>query len=290
MAEPQAGIFHTGTTHHHVLEYRLGADADGDRLRAAVRSLHDELPFGIASADVPGLVAFGPEGLARLGLDVPLAPLAGLEGPSAAMPSTQRDLFVWVQGDAAGPVHDRALRIHRALDGLARLELEERAFVYHDSRDLSGFVDGSGNPKGDAARDAALVADGPHAAGSYVLSQRWVHDLAHWARIPEAEQERMIGRTKPDSIEFGEDRMPPDAHVARTDVASAKIFRRSVPIGGVAEHGLYFLAFGCDPARFDLLMRRMVGLADDGITDRLFEFTRPTSGSLWFAPSADALA
>ncbi len=290
MRDPQAGIFQPDTTHHHLLEYRLTRGTTGDALREALRGLHAPLPFQ-APEDGPWcVIAFGPEGLRTLGLKVPLSPFAALDGPRAAMPSTQRDVFVWVHGGSAGPVHDRARSLHAGLGGIATLELEERGFVYHDSRDLSGFVDGSGNPKGDEARAAALVADGPQAGGAYVLSQRWVHDLAAFEAVPVDEQERMIGRTKPDSVEFDGDRMPADAHVARTDVSEAKIFRRSMPIGGVAEHGLYFLAFGCDTERFDLLLRRMLGLSEDGITDRLFEFTQPRTGSLWFAPPAEELA
>lgn len=290
MPDPQPGIFHPDTTHHHLLEYRLSEGTTSAALRQALQGLHAPLPFDDPAGGPACVVAFGPAGLTALGLDVALSPFPDLAGPKASMPSTQRDVFVWVHGQSAGPVHDRARLLHEGLAEVASLELEERGFVYHDSRDLSGFVDGSGNPKGDKARAAALLADGPLAGGSYVLSQRWVHDLAAFEAHSIEEQERMIGRTKSDSIEFEGDRMPDDAHVARTDVSEAKIFRRSMPIGGVAEHGLYFLAFGCDTERFDLLLRRMLGLTEDGITDRLFEFTRPTTGSLWFAPPAEKLA
>ncbi len=104
----------------------------------------------------------------------------------------------------------------------------------------------------------------------------------------------MIGRTKADSIELEGDAMPATSHVSRTDVklngVAQKIYRRSVPFGGVAEHGLYFLAFSCDLARFDVQLRRMFGVSDDGLRDRLTEFSRPVTGSYWFAPAADELA
>ena len=83
--------------------------------------------------------------------------------------------------------------------------------------------------------------------------------------------------------------MPPESHVSRTDVSSAKIYRRSAPFGSVAENGLYFLAFACDIGRFDLLLRRMYGVADGAIRDRLTDYSRPVTGSYWFAPSDDDL-
>jgi putative iron-dependent peroxidase len=171
---------------------------------------------------------------------------------------------------------------------VSTLELDEKGFKYHDSRDLTGFIDGTANPKEEAARAAALVAgDGPGGGGAFVLTQRWVHDLDAFVELPVADQERVIGRTKPDSIELEGDAMPPDSQVSRTDVSSAKIYRRSAPFGSVAEKGLYFLAFACDIGRFDLLLRRMYGVADGGIRDRLTVYSRPVTGSYWFAPSEE---
>ncbi len=87
--------------------------------------------------------------------------------------------------------------------------------------------------------------------------------------------------------------MPADSHVSRTDVTqdgvALKIYRRSAPFGTVGEHGLYFLAFSCDPARFDVLLARMFGASDDGVHDRLTEFSRPVTSSYWFAPSEESL-
>jgi putative iron-dependent peroxidase len=120
-----------------------------------------------------------------------------------------------------------------------------------------------------------------------------VHDSDAFLALPEPEQERVIGRTKPDSIELEGDAMPPDSHVSRTDVSvdgvPQKIYRRSVPFGSVGEHGLYFLAFACDLRRFEIQLRRMFGVADDGEHDRLIEFSKPTTGSYWFAPSEQAM-
>ncbi|MDH5749785.1 MAG: Dyp-type peroxidase, partial [Rhodospirillales bacterium] len=168
-------------------------------------------------------------------------------------------------------------------------------FLYRDSRDLTGFIDGTANPKGGDIQIAALIPEGSNeAGGALMLSQRWVHDLEAFGKVPVAEQERIIGRTKPDSIELEGDAMPPDSHVSRTDVKvgeiAQKIYRRSFPIGTAAEHGLYFLAFACDIGRFQVQLERMFGVAGDGVHDRLIEFSKPVTGSYWFAPSMETLA
>ncbi len=126
-----------------------------------------------------------------------------------------------------------------------------------------------------------------------MLSQKGVHDLEAFGALPVAEQERAIGRIKADSIELVGAAMPTDSHVSRTDVkvdgVAQKIYRRSTPFGGVAEHGLYFLAFARELARFEVQLRRMFGVSEDGLHDRLMAFFRPITGSYWFAPSEDAL-
>ncbi|MBU0539533.1 MAG: Dyp-type peroxidase, partial [Gammaproteobacteria bacterium] len=110
----------------------------------------------------------------------------------------------------------------------------------------------------------------------------------------QAEQEAVIGRTKPDSIELEDDVMPENSHVSRSDVkingVSQKLYRRSVPYGGVLEHGLYFLAFSCDIRRFDNILQSMFGVSGDGIHDHLTDFSTPVSGNYWFAPSVAELS
>ncbi len=112
------------------------------------------------------------------------------------------------------------------------------------------------------------------------------------AKVPD--QERIIGRTKPDSIELEGDAMPPNSHVSRTDVkldgTALKTYRRSAPFGGAGEKGRYFIAFSCDPMRFDVMLRRMFGTWEDNEHDQLIHYSTPTSGSYWFAPSEEDLA
>ncbi len=273
MASPQTGIFVEASTQHQFLEYSV---EPGDSREELCRAVAEALPgvgdpAGGAQPDL--VIAFGPAlwnvlapGDAPGGFG-PFEPVRGAEG--YGIPSTQRDILIWIHGTRLDDSFDRALEVHRHLASVARLELDERGFTYHDSRDLTGFIDGTANPKGEAARAAALVPENePGAGGAFVLGQRWVHDLESFGALAVAEQERVIGRTKPDSVELEGEAMPADSHVSRTDVTedgvALKIYRRSAPFGLVGEHGLYFLAFSCDPARFDVLLASMFGATGDG--------------------------
>ena len=292
MGTPQSGIFVEGASFHHFLEYDVTASRQD--AAAAVRAVLDVA----AGSKVNVVIAFGPALWGSLcpgaGPDA-LRPFSPIDGKGRAAPANQRDLFVWVHGDHHDDVLDTALDVHRALAAVGTLALDERGFVYHDSRDMTGFVDGTANPKGDDRATAALVPEGrAGAGGAYVLTQKWVHDLDSFRALPVSEQECVIGRTKPDSVELTGAAMPPDSHVSRTDVkvdgVAYKMYRRSAPIGTVSEHGLYFLAFACDPIRFDVSLQRMFGVAGDGVHDRLTEFSKAVTGAYWFAPSREDLA
>jgi len=122
---------------------------------------------------------------------------------------------------------------------------------------------------------------------------RWLHDLSAFERLPVDAQERVIGRTKPDSVELPADRKPRDAHIARVETSvdgrELEILRRSVPFGTSSEYGLYFVAFSAERDRYDRMLARMFGATHDGMHDRLTDFSRPTSGAYYFAPSLTAL-
>ena len=283
----QPGIFRDASSHHIFLEFAC-ANAPS---RLGCRGLSTE-PIKNGSE----VVAFGP-GLAEslTALTAPgtlrgFAPIDGIEGFSA--PASQQDLLVWLQGEQRDELFARALHWRDALAPVAHIAREEHGFLFRDSRDLTGFVDGSANPKDDARLDAALL-EGEQAGGSFVFAQRWVHDLAGFWALPVADQERVIGRTKPDSVELTPAAMPRDSHVSRTDLVrdgkAIKIYRRSSPVGGIRDAGLYFLAFSADLNRFDWLLQSMFGLSGDGRHDRLLGYSRPVSGSFFYAPPTDAL-
>ena len=278
----QAGIFKQGAKHHIFLEFSC-PDAPA------------RLPGGgLLTDDGAQVIAFG-KGLAA-GLAACAAPpgardFTAVQGTGRLRaPATQHDIFIWLQGNERDELFAKALAWRDGLASVAEVAAENHGFLFRDSRDLTGFVDGSANPKGDARMAAALINAGEHAGGSFVLAQRWVHDLRAFGALPVAAQERVIGRTKPDSVEFAADVMPQDAHVARTDLPGTKIYRRSTPVGGVRDPGLFFLAFSADVDRYRLLLESMFGLAEDRRHDRLLNYTTPISGGFYYAPPMPALA
>ncbi len=292
MATPQSGIFTEGTQAHYALEFTAIPGAADRALSGAVRRARTD---ALQSAQC--VAAFSGTVWSRLGGVTPsaLRPFEKIgASPGPVAPAIQRDILFWLHGAAHDDVFDAALAVGRAMAPVAEAALDLRGFVYHDSRDLTGFVDGSANPKGDDRQAAALVPGGPGAGGAYVLTQQWVHDLESFNALDVSAQEGVIGRTKPDSIELEGDAMPANSHVSRTDVkvdgVAMKIYRRSFPYGSVAAKGLYFLAFACDIERFDVQLRRMHGVDGDGLHDRLTEFSAAVTGSYWFAPSEEDLA
>ena len=140
----------------------------------------------------------------------------------------------------------------------------------------------------------SIVRNALSSGGAISGAMRWVHDLAAFHALAQPEQEDVFGRTKPDSIELDDDVKPPTAHIARVVVEDEngdelEIFRRSVPYGTVGEAGLSFLAFSADLGRFEIMLARMFGTTGDGLSDRLLAFTKPVSGSFFFAPSIEDL-
>ena len=277
MSTHQEGIFDEGAEHHVFLEFGLRAGS----------STLPRTELAAAPVDAGAqVVAFGGRLAGRVtGATVPeFAPIESIGGFTA--PATQRDVFVWLQGTRRDELFARALAWGDALAPVADVASEEHGFRFRDSRDLTGFVDGTANPK-EGARFAAALTE---AGGSYVLAQRWVHDLNGFAALSVADQERVFGRTKADSVELTGAAMPKDSHVSRTDLPGTKIFRRSAPVGGVRDPGLFFLAFGADVTRFQTLLGSMFGLTGDGRHDRMLKFSKPVTGSFYYAPPVAELA
>lgn len=221
---------------------------------------------------------------------VPFAPLA--DGDRVA-PATSADLFLHIHS----PRHDANLILARAfaasLEGGATLVEEVMGYKHLGGRDLTGFVDGTENPSGDERAEVGLVADGPFAGGSFVSLQRFVHNLPRWDALPVPEQEKAVGRTKEDDEELDDESKPPSAHIARVvieeDGEELEILRQSMPYGGIAENGLYFVAYCASPAPFRKMLERMVLKDADGNYDRLLDFTRPVTGAAFFTPSRQML-
>jgi porphyrinogen peroxidase len=295
MPTGQPGIFAQGTRAHYNLEFDVSPDASDAGIAASVARLHEPT---VTSGGFNLVVGFGADVWRRLAPDGvptelrPFDPVEGRDGKRA--PATQHDIWVWIHGTGPDLALDAARAVSAAMAPVATLAIELPGFVYRDSRDMTGFIDGTENPPVYEGPDVALIPAGePGEGGAYVITQRWVHDLEAFHARPVSEQEGTIGRTKPDSVELDDAVKPATAHIARVVIEEAgeelEIYRRSVPYGTVGEHGLYFIGFSAELSRFDKMLARMFGTGD-GIRDHLTDFTRPVSGSYYFAPSLDALA
>jgi putative iron-dependent peroxidase len=210
-----------------------------------------------------------------------------ISGAGIAFPSTQGALWTFVRGEERGSVLDRAMTIQKKLGAGWRILEEVDVFRYRGGRDLTGYEDGTENPKGDAALEAALVSR-PGAGmtgGSFVAVQRYVHDLARFHLLDEAARDAIIGRRAKDNEEISD--AVATAHVKRSAQESfeppAFMLRRSMPWGNVREHGLYFVAYVEALDRYERVLRRMAGL-DDGEVDGLLGVTRAISGGYYFCP------
>ena len=238
----------------------------------------------------------GQSAVLGIGLDVIRAlgvQLAGLRSfpvlPDARpqIPATQHALWLWLRGDETGDLLLRGHALHALIAPAFELRQAIDSFRHRDSRDLTGYEDGTENPKGEAAIEAAVVrGQGAGIDGSsFAAVQQWLHDFPEFDAMPRAEQDNCFGRER-DSNEELED-APESAHVKRTAQEdfepAAFVVRRSMPWVAGADAGLVFLAFGKSLDAFEAQLRRMTG-HDDGITDALFRFTRPLTGGYYWCP------
>ena len=224
-----------------------------------------------------------------------LRPFRATSADGRSAPSTGGDLLLHVVSKRPDLNLELARRFRTSLGGAVEVCDEVHGFRYLDSRDLTGFIDGTENPKGKERAEVALIGreDKAFTGGSYVYTQRYVHDLEGWAKLSDREQEGIVGRRKRDSIELSDAMKPPTAHIARTVIEEngeeLEIVRHSFPYGTVSEAGLFFICYTRDLRIPDLMLSRMMGSAGDGLHDRLMEFSRAVSGANFFAPSLSTL-
>jgi putative iron-dependent peroxidase len=174
---------------------------------------------------------------------------------------------------------------------------EVHGFRYFDDRDLLGFVDGTENPRGEAVVDAALIGeeDPAFAGGSYVIVQKYLHNLDEWNALPTEAQERIIGRTKVSDIELDDSVKPTSAHNALTTITEngkeLEIVRDNMPFGrvGTGEYGTYFIGYCRTPRVTEQMIENMFVGRPPGNYDRLLDFSRAVTGTLFFVPSATFL-
>jgi putative iron-dependent peroxidase len=290
MRTPQGGIFALGTASHAYLEFDASGGREPGEVVAAISSLREPRT---TMGGVNLVAGFRPELWRKAAPDDAPKDVVGFESDllgseGFVMPATQRDAVLWLSGSAYDVIFDVARSSIRELQGVAALVEESSSWPYQHDRDLTGFIDGSENPTLIDAPEFALVPDGElGAGGSILLLQKWTHDAAAWESLPVDEQERVIGRTKPDSIEL-EDK-PADSHVASTDQDNfGKIFRRNTPYGTVTDHGTMFVGFCATQEPLDAMLKSMAGITSER-RDALTLYTRPLTGAYYFVPSTESL-
>jgi putative iron-dependent peroxidase len=290
VSTPQSGIFALGTASHAYLELDALRPWTAPGLVLKVASLREprttmggvnlvagfrpELWREVAPDDIPdGITGF-------------VEDLVGVE--DYTLPATQHDAVLWLSGSAYDVVFDTARAAIAEVAEVGSVAEETSSWPYQHDRDLTGFIDGTENPTLIDARDVAIVPDGrPGEGGTVLLLQKWSHDVAEWEALETSAQERVIGRTKADSVEL--DPRPDDSHVARTDQDDfGHIFRRNMPYGTVTDHGTMFVGFSAEQAALTKMLRSMVGL-ESGVRDTLTRYTRALTGAYYFVPSTESL-
>src|SRR5499427_2287284 len=279
---------------------------EGPESVAAVRALSADLAGllrAVGFRDLEGrlscIMAFGSDAWDRLfGPPKPkeLHPFREIRGKHHA-PATPGDILFHIRSVRMDLCFELASQIMSRLSGAIAVADEVHGFQYFDDRDLLGFVDGTENPVDQAALDATMIGeeDPAFASGSYVIVQKYLHDLVAWNAVPVAEQEKFIGRTKLDDIELDDAVKPSFAHNALTTIVEngeeLQIVRANMPFGkiGKGEFGTYFIGYARSPRRIELMLENMFVGKPPGNYDRLLDFSRAVTGTLFFVPSATFL-
>jgi putative iron-dependent peroxidase len=217
-------------------------------------------------------------------------------GPRHAV-ATPGDLLFHIRATRMDLCFELATHIMTRLGAAASPVYEVQGFQYFDDRDLLGFVDGTENPTDQAAIDAAVIGaeDPPFVGGSYVIVQKYLHDMAAWNALSTEAQERIIGRTKLSDIELDDAVKPSSAHNALTVIEEngkeIKIVRANMPFGqvGVGEFGTFFIGYARSPRTIEQMLINMFVGRPPGNYDRLLDFSRAVTGNLFFVPSATFL-
>ena len=211
--------------------------------------------------------------------------------------STPGDVLFHIRATRMDLCFELASQIVTRLDGAATIADEVHGFSYFDERDLLGFVDGTENPTGQGAVRAAIIGDEEpaYAGGSYVIVQKYVHDLVRWNALPVEEQEKVIGRTKLADIELDDSVKPTSAHNALTTIVvdgeEIDILRDNMPFGhvGSSEYGTYFIGYARSPATTEQMLTNMFIGSPPGNYDRILDVSTPVTGCLFFVPSQPLL-
>jgi porphyrinogen peroxidase len=226
-----------------------------------------------------------------------LHPFREIRSGSRHAVSTPGDILFHIRAKRIDLCFELETHIINGLGDAVLVADEVEGFRYFDDRDLLGFVDGTENPQGDTAREAAIVGgeDSAFAGGSYVIVQKYLHDMKGWNALPVETQELIIGRRKLSDIELSDAEKPDYAHNALTSIEEdgkqLQILRDNMPFGrpGQGEFGTYFIGYSRTPRITETMLENMFVGKPPGNYDRLLDFSRPVTGGLFFVPTATFL-
>lgn len=227
-----------------------------------------------------------------------LKPFAAMQGAVHNAPSTPGDLLFHIRSERQDLCFEFERLLLDALRCAVSVVDEVIGFRYFDARDLLGFVDGTANPTGVDLPTSALVGaeDAAYRGGSYVVVQKYLHDLGAWSKVPTDVQEAIIGRTKVDNVEIDDDAAPRKSHKSLATVVDAEgnehdILRDNMPFGrpGQGEFGTYFIGYSRYLWVIEKMLERMYVGDPPGAYDRLLDFSVARTGTTFFAPTRATL-
>jgi len=274
---------------------------------AAVRSFSADLAgliraveFRDIEAGLSCVVGFGSDAWDKLfGSPRPaeLHPFQEIRSGNRHAVSTPGDILFHIRARRMDLCFELATQIMDSIGDAVTVADEVHGFRYFDDRDVIGFVDGTENPRGDAAREAAIIGDEDQAfaGGSYVIVQKYLHDMKAWNALSIEAQERIIGRRKLSDVELSDSEKPSSAHNTLTVIEEngkeVKILRDNMPFGrpGHGEFGTYFIGYSRTPRITETMLQNMFIGRPPGNYDRLLDFSHPISGILFFVPTATFL-
>jgi putative iron-dependent peroxidase len=284
-----------------VATVNAGAEPEVRDALADVGGLRRAVGFRILEGELTCVVGIGSRLWDRIyGEPRPahLHPFPGFTGPRHTAVTTPGDLLFHIRAHRLDLCFELAQRLMNRLAGCMQVVDEVHGFKSFDERDLLGFVDGTENPEGSGAVDAALIGDEDplFAGGSYVIVQKYLHDLGAWDALSTEQQELAIGRTKLSDIELDDDVKPSNSHVALNTIVDEDgeerdIVRYNMPFGrvGAGEFGTYFIGYARDPSVTEQMLSNMFIGKPPGNYDRILDFSTALTGNLFFLPSLDLL-
>ena len=303
MAREQFGICAEPSLHGYYLLFNVLDDKNAHIRQALSRlpALFDKYADRFSESNLTGVVAIGANYWDELhpnSRPKSLKSFSEIKCDDRIAPAVNYDLYIEVRSDRADVNHIVSAKVCALLADSVELVEQVRAFRFLDGRDLTGFVDGTENPRGRHRRDVALIpneSDQTFAAGSYLHIQRYRHNLNLWNTLKVKEQEDIFARTKIDNEEYTTENILPTSHIKRANIKdvdgkSIEIVRQSMPYGDMKLQGLFFVSYCQSPAPFEMMLKSMIESDEQGHFDHLLKYTQAETGAAFFAPSLNFLA